>query len=78
MRILDPVNKTFRKSVQTPRNQNESAALVDLVDPKIESLVSDLRDMRGFITRDNLQLDLLIFRISIPKIISTMNFSGVS
>jgi len=76
MRILDPVNKTFRKSVQ--RNQNESAAQVDLVDPKIESLVSDLRDMRGFITRDNLQLDLLIFRISIPKIISTMNFSGVS
>lgn len=76
MRILDPVNKTFRKSVQ--RNQNESAAQVDLVDPKIESLVSDLRDMRGFITRDNLQLDLLIFRISIPKIISTLNFSGVS
>lgn len=76
MRILDPVNKTFRKSVQ--RNQNESAAQVDLVDPKIESLVSDLRDMRGFITRDNLQSDLLIFRISIPKIISTMNFSGVS
>ena len=76
MRILDPVNKTFRKSVQ--RNQSESAAQVDLVDPKIESLVSDLRDMRGFITRDNLQSDLLIFRISIPKIISTMNFSGVS
>lgn len=76
MRILDPVNKTFRKSVQ--RNQNESAAQVDLVDPKIESLVSDLRGMRGFITRDNLQSDLLIFRISIPKIISTMNFSGVS